>query len=290
MKRDYNTLVLRTVGEVLRVEGCTGMTAEALSAYARLMAAIYMEAYLSDSGLCEDSSFLKSLGGLCAELRRRVEISFSLADRAWLAAGLHELARTKLFPLQDVLEQADRRLVSEVMPAEADYRTTSVVLHVLEREPLTRCVRDDSAGGGRRYEFSIGGDYFNATLKAWAASQRTDGSWPGVGAEEAFCRIWVIGGDFGSLPQLDNGRVCGSAYACYAQRPSATPHALMAQYRACTARWGHTATDRELARFVEAACLCLDDQTLSPAEHLHMQYLVFAAGCRLAEVRLPACG
>lgn len=291
MKRDYNTLVLQTVGDVLRVDGCAGMTAEALSAYARLMAAIYMEAYLSDSGLCEQPSFLEKLGGLCAELQRCSSAPASLTDCAWLAAGLHELARTKLFPMQDVLEQTDRRLVSEVMSAgAADCHAVSVAMHVLEREPLTRCVWDDSAVGRRRYEFSIGGDYFNATLEAWAASQIPDGSWPEVGAEEAFSRIWVIGGDFGSLPQLDNGRVCNSAYACYAQRPSATPHALMAQYRACTARRGHTATDRELARFVEAACLCLADQTLSPAERLHMQYLVFAAGNRLAEVRLPACG
>lgn len=214
-------------------DDCAALSDEALILLARLYAALYF--FVDDHGrrTRDDATCQEMLDEIGEELDYRCRTVQTLHRQGPLLEAAS--AYSRIWPWFDEASSLhlQQTFIAKVASApEVPCTVLHAALLLLQREPLTVCVPDDDACGGRRYVFSTGEKLFRSTLHAWADAQLADGSWPGVTAAEAYGRIAVVGADFGSMYEVDNYRLTIAAYNHYCTTPCHTPADLYAKHRA----------------------------------------------------------
>lgn len=182
---------------------------------------------------------------------------------------LHDLKRTGIWEggnaVQELLRQTDTMVVEYVVSGtgKKDYRMEHCAMDILMKEPLSRV--QSEGRGKRKREYSVGGEYFEKTLKEWAETLNEKGEWEeGIGKEEAMGRICLFEKDFGSIEGVDNRKVMEMAYSVYAERRDTVEENLSSAvrlievgYYALTHQWSREVRKEEVLTVTEKAGILL---------------------------------
>lgn len=214
-------------------DDCMDLSDEELFLLSEMYAGLFF--FVDEKGIRirERKCYQERLDELEDELDYRCRTTDGLGKQALLLGAVSDFSRIWPYFDEEFYKDLMQRFVKNVESApEVDYTVLHMALHLLQLEPLTKCVFDEDACGCRRYEFSVGEDLFKSTLRSWAKTQNTDGSWTGVPADEAYGRIVIVGQDFGSMSEVDNYRLTLLGYNHYCTTPCHTPQELYDKYKA----------------------------------------------------------
>lgn len=258
-------------------ENCMDLSDEELVLISKIYAILFFFADGKGGKVREQAHYRERLDEIGYELDFRCRTSCTLEQQASLLDAVSNFKRIWLCFDEDYykrLMQGFVRGVIQAMPG-VDYHILQVALRLLQLPPLTECIDDDKAYGGRRYRFCIGEELFRTTLRSWAETQNDDGSWTGVQAEEAYGRIVILGWDFGSMQQVDNCRLTMLGFNYYCTTPCHTPRELYPKYRAYSFRRGLPSRVAS-ASIMQQALDMLKSTKLTLAEKLYLYHIVLS--------------
>lgn len=252
---------------LMEIQDYDVLTTEELEFLTHILMSMYLREIWFHEGFVNEGQLEERLFRIGEELYNRMRSAIDPYEKAKLFFAADDLSRIdeQVNGYKDFIKS----FVCEVMSSPTiAYPILHASLEALLSEPLTRVVLDNN---GRRYQFTVGEDFFQKNLQQWASTQNIDGSWTGITAEEAYGRICVIGHDFGSVKGIDNDHITNLAYDYYSQAPCQTPKQLYAQFDAYRSKWGNEYNYKD---FIAQAKQMLHSDSLMLADRLRLLYIL----------------
>lgn len=263
---EQETLKKKALEEVLSIQNYATLSTEELELLSHILINIYQEKRLFHVEMENGDMIEERLGRIGEELSARMKKATDLYEKALLFYVADNISMATMEAAG--YEEFAKGFVSEVMStSDVAYPLLHAALIALQSEPLTQVMWNEK---GRSIQFSMGEDFFQNTIRQWASTQQTNGSWTDVSAVEAYGRICVIGTDFGSVKDVDNGYITNTAYDYYSKTPSQSPKQLYMQFKAYKTKWGKKNKDND---FIVQAIQILHSDSLMLADRLRLLYI-----------------